>query len=244
MRKPKMILFDYGQTLLDEEHFDGIKGTLAVLEKCVKNPNNITAEEIQSFANELNKDFGRYDPKNSHLCQFEIHNHSFQNYLYDYFKLERIVPPIVLETIFWNAASPAKPTINIIPFLDYLYSENIRTGVISNISFSGDALKNRINEFLPNNRFEFIIATSEYIFRKPQKRIFELALRKSNCYADEVWYCGDNAICDVDGAKSAGLTPVWYKGAHENYSNIPQKESIVIHDWLELIGILDGTTMM
>lgn len=234
-----MILFDYGQTLADEEHFNGIRGTKAVLETCVINPNNVTAEEIQEFANELNNDFGRFDPKTHHLCQFEIHNHMFQNYLYDYFGLERIVSPIQLETIFWNAASPAKPTENIVQFLHYLYDKGIRTGVISNISFSGEALVNRIKELLPDNNFEFIIATSEYIFRKPHKRIFELALHKANLFASEVWYCGDNAICDVDGANGAGLTSVWYKGAYVNYSSVPQEECIIIDDWLKLIAIIE-----
>ena len=31
MHKPKMILFDYGQTLIAEDSFDGIKGTQSVL---------------------------------------------------------------------------------------------------------------------------------------------------------------------------------------------------------------------
>ena len=240
MQKPKMILFDYGQTILNEGCFDGIKGTKAVLDTCVKNPKNITAEEIQELANELNNEFGRFNPETSHLCQFEIHNHQFQNYLYDYFNLERIVSSLQLETIFWNAAAPASLTNHIIEFLDYLQSENIRTSVISNISYSGKALSNRINEFLPNNNFEFIMATSEYIFRKPNKRIFELALHKANLTPEEVWYCGDNAICDVDGAKRAGLTPVWYKGSMVSSKNLPQTECIVINDWMELREILEN----
>lgn len=240
MRKPKMILFDYGQTLFDEAGFDGVRGTQAVLDSCVKNPANITAQEIQTFYNELNKDIGRFNPQTDHLCQFEVHNHSVNNYLYDYFEIERIVSPVELETVFWNAGAPAKPTNNIISFLDYLNGENIRTGVISNISFSGEALANRINGLLPNNRFEFILATSEYVFRKPHKRIFELALRKANLQADEVWYCGDNAACDVDGARNAGLTPVWYKGARENYFSEPQEECMIVTDWLKLIEILDN----
>lgn len=36
MELPKMILFDYGQTLIAEEKFDGVKGTAAVLEHAVK----------------------------------------------------------------------------------------------------------------------------------------------------------------------------------------------------------------
>jgi len=50
MNKPKMILFDCGQTLIDEEGFDGIAGTEAVLEHCVENPQKVTATEIQQLA--------------------------------------------------------------------------------------------------------------------------------------------------------------------------------------------------
>ena len=31
MRKPKMILFDYGQTLVAEDGFDGVKGTMEAI---------------------------------------------------------------------------------------------------------------------------------------------------------------------------------------------------------------------
>ena len=33
---PKMVLFDYGQTLFAEQAFDGVKGTEAVLQYAVK----------------------------------------------------------------------------------------------------------------------------------------------------------------------------------------------------------------
>lgn len=36
MEKPKMVLFDYGQTLVAEQKFDGVKGTEAVLQYATK----------------------------------------------------------------------------------------------------------------------------------------------------------------------------------------------------------------
>lgn len=238
--KPKMIVFDYGQTLVHEEQFNGVAGTKAVLDNCVLNPNNITAEEIQVLAVELNNDIGRYNPKSGHLCLTEVHNHPFQNYLYEYFGLKRIVSQIELETVFWNGASPGRPTEHIIEFLLYLKEKNIRSAVISNISFSGQVLENRINSLLPQNKFEFIIASSEYVFRKPHKRIFEIAVKKAQLEPCEIWYCGDNGICDVDGAKAAGLFPVWYKGAYEGHNFTPQNESLVIYDWRELVEFLES----
>lgn len=240
MKKPEMILFDYGQTLVSEARFDGIAGTKAVLDKCVTNPNNISAGEIQSLANEMNKDIGRYDPETRRSYLIEVHNHPFQNYLYDYFGLTKIVSHLEIETTFWDAASPGKPTGHIEEFLLYLKNENIRSAVVSNISFSGQALENRIKTLIPQNDFEFILATSEYVFRKPHKRIFGLAARKACLEPDEIWYCGDNGICDVDGAKAAGLFPVWYKGAYEDYGFAPQNECLTVFDWRELTEILEG----
>jgi putative hydrolase of the HAD superfamily len=241
MKKPPMILFDYGQTLISEGRFDGIAGTKAVLDKCVSNPNNISAEDIQSLANEMNKDIGRYNRETNHLYIIEVHNHQFQNYLYDYFGLTKNVSHLELETTFWDAASPGKPTKNIEEFLSYLKNENMRSAVVSNISFSGQALENRIKNLIPQNDFEFILATSEYVFRKPHRRIFELAARKARLEPNEIWYCGDNGICDVDGAKAAGLFPVWYKGAYEGYGFTPQNECLTVSDWKELIEVLEGT---
>ena len=43
-----MILFDYGQTLVNEEKFDGVKGTAEELRYASVNKYNRTAEEIQS----------------------------------------------------------------------------------------------------------------------------------------------------------------------------------------------------
>ena len=239
MNKPQMIIFDYGQTLVDEMDFDGIKGTKAVIDKCLKNLNHITVEEIQQLATEINFETGRFNPETRHLYITEMHNHPFQNYLYEYFGLERIVSPLELETVFWDAAAPGMPTQNINTLLEFLKENQIQTAVISNISFSGQALCNRINSLLPDNRFEFIIASSEYVFRKPHKRIFEIALKKARLESKDVWYCGDNAIYDIDGAKNAGLSAVWYKGACRDSLSNPHEKHIMISDWLELIDLLE-----
>ena len=70
------------------------------------------------------------------------------------------------------------------------------------------------------------------MFRKPHKRIFDLALEKSDLRSCEVWYVGDNYKCDIAGARSAGMTPVMYTGATtvtENHDDI-----LTISSWKEL----------
>jgi putative hydrolase of the HAD superfamily len=235
-----MILFDYGQTIIDEIYFDGIKGTEAVLQYATKNKYNKTALEIQEYVNELNDEIGRFDPARLHQMQVEIHNYPFQRYLYEMMGVELSISGYELETVFWDNAAPAKPTKNIENLLDYLYEHNIRTGVISNISFSGDALKERINHILPNHHFEFVIASSDYVFRKPNKRIFDLALMKSELEAKDIWFCGDQVKCDVDGAYASGMIPVWYVGAMGMKQSPPDKDHIKVEDWLELLECIKG----
>lgn len=234
-----MIIFDYGQTLVNEKSFDGLKGTRAVLREATRNLNNISAEEIQAMAKKLNEEIGRYGTEIEEQPVLEIHNHMFQNYLYEYFGIELTKSAGEVEQIFEIAALDAEPTKNIIEFLQYLEDSKIRTGVISNTSFSGERLQACINRYIPSHKFEFMIASSEYIFRKPHKRIFELALRKANLAPCDVWYIGDNALCDVDGATDCGIFAVWYKGAIEKSNKyIPKTSCLEINDWTELMEIL------
>ena len=234
-----MIIFDYGQTLVNEKPFNGLLGTEAVLKEATNDFNYDSIDRIQSLADDLNKEIGRYGGDPTSHTILEVHNHIFQNYLYDYFGIELTKSKEEVEQIFEKAASSAEPTKNVNEFLQFLDNKNIRTGVISNISFSGKILYDRINRYIPFHKFEFIIASSEYIFRKPHKRIFELALRKANLEPDDVWYCGDNAVFDIDGAAACGIFPIWYKGAIEKANSFkPKSEFLEINDWLELVKVL------
>lgn len=212
MKIPKMVLFDYGQTLIAEK-FDGLKGTEAVLQYAKRNKYHLSAEQVQAKANEINQEFGRFDPEKRHLFQIEIPNTMFTPYLYESQGIEIALSNSEIDTVFWNAAAPGMPTEGIKEFLGYLKNKGIRTGVISNISYASSVVAERINRLLPENTFEFIITSSNYIFRKPNKRIFDLALEKAGLEPDEVWYIGDQYECDVKGALNACLLPIWYIGA-------------------------------
>lgn len=233
MKLPKMILFDYGQTLIAEQKFDGVKGTAAVLEHAVKNKYHLTAEQVQEKAEELNRELGRFDPAKKHILPIEIPNTMFTPYLYESLGIEIALSNAEIDTVFWDAAAPGAPTKGIEDFLKYLKSKEIRTGVISNICYAPSVVAKRINRLLPNNDFEFVITSSNYIFRKPHKRLFDLALEKADLPPNEVWYTGDQYECDIKGTLQAGLFPVWYIGAIDTpYSE--DETILTIRDWDEL----------
>lgn len=233
MKIPKMILFDYGQTLIAEREFDGVKGTEAVLQHAVRNKYHLSAEQVQAQANEINREFGRFDPEKRHLFQIEIPNTMFTPYLYESQGIEIALSNAEIDTLFWDAAAPGVPTEGIKDFLQYLQKKGIRTGVISNIAYDPSVVAERIHRLLPENTFEFVITSSNYMFRKPHKRIFDLALEKAGLQPDEVWYIGDQYECDIKGSLNAGLFPVWYIGAIDlPYQE--EKEILTVTDWEKL----------
>ena len=236
MKSPKMILFDYGQTLADERPFDGVAGTRAVLAHATANRYGRTAEEIQAEANAINHQIGRFDPERKHLFQLEVPNHMFTAYLYESMGVTLPLSAADIDRIFWYAASPARPTDGFPELLERLHRCGIRTGVISNITYCSEVVRERINTLLPHHHFEFIIATSEYMFRKPHPRIFRLALEKAGLLPEDVWYCGDNYRCDVLGAQEAGLTAIHYLGATDHPQ--PVDGVTTIRHWQELDVLL------
>ncbi len=159
----------------------------------------------------------------------------FTPYLYESQGIEIPLSIEEIDKIFWDAASPGVPTDGIESFLIFLRENKIRTGVISNIVYAQSIVSGRINTLLPGNGFEFIITSSNYIFRKPHNRIFGLALEKAGLHAESVWYVGDNYECDIKGAADAGITPVWYTGADGNTNtNIVHNDVFTIKKWDEL----------
>lgn len=241
LKKPEMILFDYGQTLIAEETYNGLSGTEALMKYAVSNPHGYTAEDVNAEADRLNREIGRGDMKTRHLFQIEVPNRIFSAFLYGSMGIKLSLTADEIDRIFWDAASPGAPTDGIEDFLDFLARESIRTGVISNISYSGKVVSERINRMLPRSRFEFIIATSEYTFRKPNRHIFDLAAETAGTAPENIWYIGDSYECDVVGSKNAGMFPVYYSGASANARRACPDETVLsVDSWAALQSILES----
>ena len=203
--KPKMILFDYGGTLMYEPDFSPARCNTAIFPYITKNPNGVTPEKLDTYIQGLFMDI-----RNLRGEKIEIHEHFFLRYVLEYFQLELSISIEEAERIMFNSMATAQPTPGAAEMLLTLQNMGIRTGVISNLCWSGNALSERLRKAFPEYNFEFIMTTSEYIFRKPDRHIFELALRKARLNANEVWYCGNDIEIDIFGAHEAGLFPVLY----------------------------------
>ena len=230
-------MFDYGLTLLHEPDFNPLCGDIALSKYITKNPKGVSPEEIGEYAKSI-----FLSAEASRTAGYEVHEHTLLRLVNDSLGLEYSLSLEEQEQVFWENASTAVPMPQVAMMLEELHKMKIRTAVISNISFSAEALKRKIDTALPNNHFEFFIASSEYGVRKPNPLIFRVALQRAGVAAEDAWFCGDNYQADIVGSSGVGMFPVWYRYGEDEAKNETRSSEIdhlTIYDWQELMRILD-----
>lgn len=236
-----MILFDYGQTLIHEDGFDSRAAYEALIPHLYPKE-NVDIDKIIKFSDELYKDVRVLAFTNSVEVSFEV---SFK-FILDMFDLTCDLPILECEKLYWFSACPAEAMPGLQETLNELDKRGIRTAVISNISFSSESMKARIDNHLKHN-FEFIVTSSETVLRKPEKWIFLSAFQKSGLKPEECWYIGDDIYCDLEGALGVGMHPVWYDSGHACFYQREDAEITtemrpqidIINNYTELLDLLD-----
>ena len=237
--KPRFIIFDYGETLAHEDNFLPGRGFAALLPHATANPQLADAQTLLSAFSACFRQL-RLD---AHAIGVEIPNCRRWRWLFEMFDLEFSLSDRELEDIFWDAAAPCAPTPGMVELLSLLREKNIGTGVVSNMGFSGAALSRRLGLLFPEHSFRFVMSSADYVLRKPNPRLFELAVKKSGCMPSEIWFAGDNPAMDIAGAANAHLTPVYYERdlgcAYREPAQVEQLPPCIrIGDWSELYDFL------
>ena len=247
MKLPKMIIFDAGKTLIDyipKADFNGtlylstIDATEKLMEYIVSNPNDYDSQTIDKVNNEVFEKFGK--------CRkqfYEINNQVILKTIFELLNIKLSISYAEVERIIWENSANIVPVEGIIEALDVINKLGIRTAVISNLDFSGYLLEERLNDLLPNNQFEFVIASSDYGIRKPQPLLFEIGILKSGLDVKDIWYVGDKPNVDALGSQSVGMTPILYKSKRSVYEEIPNGIT-AIDDYKELIELLEKSVFV
>jgi putative hydrolase of the HAD superfamily len=90
-----------------------------------------------------------------------------------------------------------------------LQARGIKLGLITN---GKTRVQQQKLETLGFKDFFDPILVSEHVgVKKPDPRIFEIALERLQLEASDVWMVGDHPVNDVLGARGAGLIGVWLK---------------------------------
>lgn len=236
MKKPKMVLFDFGGTLCTGS-FDLEKG-MEALRLAANNHDCATTKEMCGMWREAS------DYLRSNTNKVET-------------PLDAVLRGILIRcglrydfgvdecgTIFDSANSEGrKPLPFIEELLRVLHEKGIRTAVISNNALSGKQLKRVIDFQIPRNKFEFIFSSADFLMCKPAPDMFEAAAKFARLAPSECWYCGDSFGDDVRGSHKAGMFAVHYAADSEipfELKTDNQKAYAVINDWRALISKVAG----
>ena len=116
---------------------------------------------------------------------------------------------------------------------------SIHIGIISDID--NDYLDFQFNVFGIKEMFDSITTSEEVRSYKPEPKIFQIALNKADCQAEESIIIGDSFKKDIIGGKNMGMTTIWInKFSGNNTDN--DKADFIVKDLKEISPILKELT--
>lgn len=121
--------------------------------------------------------------------------------------------------------------------LEYL-SKKYKIGIIANQSFG---TRKRLEQYGILQYIDLIVASAEEGVSKPDRRIFEIALNRSNCKADNAIMIGDRIDNDIIPANLLGIHTIWIKQGFGQYWNITkeiERADDIVHNLTEICNIL------
>ncbi|MCJ7814031.1 MAG: HAD-IA family hydrolase [Candidatus Atribacteria bacterium] len=112
---------------------------------------------------------------------------------------------------------------------------SIHIGIISDID--NDYQDFQFSVFGIQEMFDSITTSEEVRSYKPEPKIFQIALNKAGCQAEESMIVGDSYKKDISGGKNMGMTTIWINKFSENNIN-NDKADFIVKDLKEISPIL------
>lgn len=196
MKGYQAALFDLDDTLLSRDNAVD-KMFSIVLETCYEDAKHSSEKEmLEQFKRYDKRRYGKND-KVQVLDSF-----------FDDFPPKYRLPRDYIQD-FWNENSPHcfsidQSTIDIINAIKM----HVKVAIITNGSTQRQ--KAKITNTNLENCFDTIIISEEVGFRKPDKRIFDLALNKLNVQPEAALFLGDDIEKDIAGCQNAGMKGIWF----------------------------------
>ncbi|CAM4436912.1 HAD family hydrolase [Paenibacillus tarimensis] len=224
MKKPKAVLFDLDDTIIDrrlslEKYSLQLAADFAYALTSLHTEQlnaRIVQQDAQGYKprDQFINDLMRAIPWSAPVTYDELRSHWFQHY-----PMSSVVAEGAREV------------------MKQLAAEHLMLGIVTNGATVVQHTK--IDRLGIRPMMKTVIVSEEAGLRKPDPGIFAAALREMNVQPEEVWFVGDHPVNDMIGAREAGLTPVWLRGKHPWPEDVTEP-SIQIDRWQELLILLRG----
>lgn len=206
----RAVLFDLGGTLMYER--TNWESVIAHADEALTNYLRAEGLELNlsTFPREFRNRLGKYFKQREQDLLETTYSFVLRDVLKDkgYGNISESVLRNALDQLFaitqtnWVLEDDALPT------LQKLEIDGYRMGLLSNAGDDQD-VQQLARRFGIAKYFDFILTSAACSYRKPHRRIFELALSNWYFLPSEAVMVGDNLDADVRGAQSVGLLTVW-----------------------------------
>jgi putative hydrolase of the HAD superfamily len=226
---PRAILLDYGGTLVEEAAFDMRAGVELLLANLANRPPLLRFEDVLERVARIERDVSaRRD-----VVQMEAPWPAVTRLIYDFFGVRFARPLSELELAFWDATATTLPMPGVRAALGALRELGIPLGVVSNSSFRGEVIRHELATHDLADPISVVVTSADYIVRKPNPLLFELAASCLGTPPPDIWFIGDRLDTDVAGARAAGMTAVLL----DIVGNArPDDADLVVSSWQELVA--------
>lgn len=224
----KTIIFDMGETLVHNIGMDFTK-SLEYLFESSKHCNVKKDVFIENGMKILNDIFNERK-------ELEFKMIEYIKLLIDFYELVYDKTIEELEEDFAFKSCKIEFVENSLQILQYFKNKNYQLILLSNTSFSRNVVVKMLDKMV--DFFEHIIVSSETVFRKPNKYIFELGIKFSKNSIENIYYIGNDYYYDVFGSSNSNINSIWFnekKLEKNNKYNV--KKYIEIRDFVELINM-------
>ena len=194
------ILVDIDDTLYDYEY-----AHLRSLELCFKDLLNLNEginftnfkEDYRTCRNEVTKKFKNQGSARSRLLAFQILFEKYDTKCAYSLALD-------YEIKYWEyLVENIKPNIHLIEFLKKAKANKLKICAVSDMQMRYQVKK--LRKLKLESSIDYLVTSEEYGFEKPDKGIYQYALKKLSSTPSRTVMVGDNFIKDIKGAKALGI---------------------------------------
>lgn len=235
MRKPKAILFDFGDTVVHVAELNFDRGFQRILQ-LVSNRGCINLAEAVAVRDEL---------QDTITAAHEAPGIEFPvswivRLLTDRLGLHLALTREEVDQEMWHASHRFAPAPGVATALSALSERGIPVAMVSNCAFPAPLLEQELARHDLLEPFTFVLSSTDYGLCKPHPAMFLAAARRLGVEPRETWVIGDKLHVDVAGAHRAGMTGIWYTGL---VRSVPEDQACPepdaeLRDWRDLPELL------
>ena len=234
LTRPKGVLLDFGGTLVEEVGYDLRAGIEALMARATYVAPDVTVDAVVDRAKRVSRELAdrrdRFGIETPWVAMMRL--------IHDYFGTRFGGSVEELEIAFWDASVTTRPFPGARGALDAMHAAGIPMAVLSNSSFSAPVIRHDIAKHGLADHLAFVMVTADYVVRKPNALLFEVAAARLGVAPADIWFVGDRLDTDVAGAQSAGMGAVWLRPPNVPESDVP---NLTVNDWSEFTPRLEAT---